>query len=129
MTEQESTATAPTPAGGTIVAGTYNLSSSTFYGPADGGNGQGDVRKTLVASSVTATSFTLDETDMSGARVDRTHGTVAISGTTVTYTPSCPAPGDGGDNGGSASFTATSTTFTLIDSKSGGTRVEVYTKS
>jgi hypothetical protein len=129
VTTQLSSATAPTPAGGTIVAGTYNLTSSTFYGSADAGNQQQDVRKTLMVSLVTAVAFTLDQVDQSGDRTDRAHGTVVISGTTVTFTPTCPPPGDGGDKGGSASFTATSTTFTLIQAKNGSTQVEVYTKS
>jgi hypothetical protein len=127
--QQISSATPPAAAGGTIVAGTYNLTSMTFYGPADSGNSQqSDRRSTFVISSVTAASFKLDQVDASGARLERSSGTVAITGTMVTYTPICPPPGDGGDNGGSASFTATATTFSLIESKNGGTEVSVYTK-
>jgi hypothetical protein len=128
VVETISAATAPTPAGGTIVAGTYNLVSTTFFGSADAGNQQGDRRATLKPSAVTATSLTLDQIEVSGTHVDISTGTVAISGTMVTYTPTCPPPGDGGDHGGSANFTATPTTFTLIQSKNGGTTVDVYTK-
>jgi hypothetical protein len=127
--EQFSTDTPPTPAGGTIVAGTYLLTSTTFYGPSDGGDQQQDRRETLIVSSVTAGGFTLDQVQVSGTRVDRSHGTVVSAATTVTYTPVCPPPGDGGDNGGSASYTATSSTFMLIETKNGGTRVSIYTKS
>jgi hypothetical protein len=126
---QLSTATAPTPAGGTVSNGTYLLTSETLYGAADSGNQQEDRRETFVVSAATAAGFTLDQTTVSGTRVDRSRGAVVIAGSMVTYTPVCPAPGDGGDQGGSANFTATSTTFTLIQSKNGGTRVSVYTKS
>lgn len=128
VTVQVSGAAAPAAAGGTITAGTYKLTSATFYGTG-GGNQQGDRRETFVVSSVTAAGFTLDQAQTSGTRVDRSHGVVLVSGTTVTYTPTCPPPGDGGDNGGSAQFTATASTFSLLESKNGGTQVSVYTKS
>jgi hypothetical protein len=47
----------------------------------------------------------------------------------VTYTQTCPAPGDGGDHGGSAGYTATSTSFTLLLPKNNGVLVRVYTKT
>lgn len=125
---QVSAGAAPTPAGGTIGAGTYRLTSETFYGATDAGNQQEDRRETFVISSVTVAGFTLDQNRTSGTRVDRAHGTVVVTGTTVTFTPTCPPPGTG-DNGGSAQFTATATTFSLIQSKNGGTEVSVYTKS
>jgi hypothetical protein len=128
VTVQVSGAAAPTPAGGTITAGTYRLTSATFYGTG-GGNQQGDRRQTFVVSAVTALAFTLDQIQTSGTRVDRAHGPVVVSGTTVTFTPTCPPAGDGGDNGGSAQFTATASTFSLFESKNGGTQVSVYTKS
>jgi hypothetical protein len=121
-----STASPPTPAGGTISAGTYVLTSETFYGPS--GNQQDDRRETFVVSAVTSASFTLDQIHVSGTHTDRSRGAVLVSGTMVTYTPVCPPPGDGGDNGGSAQFTATATTFSLIQPKNGGTQVSVFTK-
>jgi hypothetical protein len=105
------------------------LTSETLYGAGDAGSQQGERRETFVVSSVTSTSFTLDQVTVSGTRTDRSRGTVVVAGTTVTYTPTCPPPGDGGGQGGSASFTATSTTFTLIQSRSSGTQSSVYTKS
>jgi hypothetical protein len=105
------------------------LTSETLYSAGDGGGLQGDRRETFAVSSVTSTSFTLDQVTVSGTHTERTRGTVAVAGTMVTYTPTCPPPGDGGDHGGSANFTATSTTFTLIQSKSGATQISVYTKS
>jgi len=129
VTAQTSNGTAPTTAGGTIVAGTYNLTSETIYGGDDSGNQQSDRRETLAVSGVTAASFTLDQAQASGTSMDRSHGTVVVTGTTVTYTPTCPPPDDGGDKGGSANFTATATTFTLIQSKNGNVDVKVYTKA
>lgn len=130
VTQQLSTATAPTPAGGTIAAGTYNLTSLTLYNPPEGGGQSSDRRETLVVSAVTAGSFTLDQVHASGSIAQRSHGTVTVSGTMVTFTPTCPPPGDGGDSGGSAGFTATSTTITLIEDHGGGTfQVSVFTKA
>ena len=126
---QSSTGTPPTPAGGTIVAGTYNLTSETVYGVADGGNNQqGGHRQTLMASAVVAGSFTLDQVEESGTTIARSHGTVVATGTMVTFTPTCPPPGDGGDQGGSANYTATATTFDLIQTQNGTIDVQVYTK-
>jgi hypothetical protein len=77
------------------------------------------------------TSFTLDQIETSGARTDRSHGTVAIATTTATFTPTCPPPSDAGDNGGTVGFTATATTITLINSPKGdgSVEVDVYTKA
>jgi hypothetical protein len=44
------------------------------------------------------------------------------------FAVSCPPPGDGGDSGGMAGYTATNTTFTLFEDKQGMVRVQVYTK-
>lgn len=130
-----SSGTAPTPAGGSISNGTYEMTSSTFYGTLpDAGNGQdsGDLstrRETFVVTGASASSFTLEQFRVDGAQIESEEGTVSVSGTMVTYAPSCPPPHDGGNNGGSAGFTATATTFTLIISENGGTLVRVYTKS
>jgi len=132
ITPQASTDAVPTAAGGPVAAGTYNLTSSTLYGGSldAGSNGDFQVsRQAFIISSVTSTSFVLDQVTASGATVEREHGTVAVSGTTVTYTPTCPPPGDGGNQGGAAGFTATLTTFTLIIPENGGTLVRVFTKS
>jgi hypothetical protein len=130
VTQQLSTATAPTPAGGTIVAGTYNLTSLTLFNPPEGGSQSTDRRETLVVSAVTAGSLTLDQVHVSGSSTQRSHGTVIIAGTTLTFTPTCPPPGDGGDSGGSAGFTASTTMFTLIEAHGGGSsQVSVFTKA
>jgi len=134
VTPTVSGGSAPTPMGGSVAAGTYNLTASTFYGTLpDSGGQSGDFqtdREAFIVKNPTATSFTLDQVRVSGSMTETDEGTVAISGTTVTYTPTCPPPGDGGNQGGSASFTATSAAFTLIQTESGGgTLVKIYTKS
>jgi hypothetical protein len=131
VTETFSTATPPSPAGGSFSAGTYNLTSLTAYISADATvpkNGQVR-RQTYVASNVTATSLTLDQASSSGTVVGRSHGTVAITGMSATFTPTCPVT-DGGDNGGTDQFTATSSGFTLFDtSNNGATVVSVFAKA
>jgi hypothetical protein len=127
------TTTAPTAAGGPVSNGTYQLTASTFYGtlPDAAGSGDGDLqtrRETFIVTNATSSSFTLEQFQASGTQTSSEEGTVAISGTMVTYTPTCPPPADGGNNGGSAGFTASGTTFTLILPKNGGTLVRVYTK-
>jgi hypothetical protein len=122
--------TPPHGAGGMIEAGTYNLTSSTFYGAADAGDAQiGDRRLTMVVSSVTATSFVISQVQASGTRIDRSSGTVTLSDKMATYTPTCPDPADGGDKGGSAEFTYSGGTLLIIESHNDGTRVDTYTKS
>ena len=128
-----SAATAPTAAGGPVSNGTYQFTASTFYGtlPDAAGSTDGDLqtrRETFVVSNATSSSFTLQQFQASGTQTSSEEGTVAISGTMVSYTPTCPPPADGGNNGGSAGFTANSTSFTLILSKNGGTLIRVYTK-
>jgi hypothetical protein len=127
VTETLGAGSAPSPAGGTIVAGTYDLTSMVRYASADGGNNTSDDRRqTLVISSVIGGSFALQITQVSGTTVERQAGGVIASGTQVTFTPTCPI---GGNGGGSAGYTATSTTFTLFDMTNGGDlRLSVFTK-
>jgi hypothetical protein len=122
--------------GGPISNGTFLLTSETLYTnpdagitSADGGLTQGDRRQTFVLSNATSVSFTLDQATISGIRTGRSHGTGAVAGTMVTFTPTCPPPADGGDDGNTATFTATLTTITLIQPTAEGTLVSVYTKS
>jgi hypothetical protein len=126
--------TAPTALGGSVSSGTYQLTSSTFYGtlPDGAASDEGDFgthRETFLVFVQSASTFNLDQFKADGTRTDVDQGTVTISGTNVTYTQTCPAPGDGGNSGGTAGFTATSTAFTLIMPKGTGILVKVYTKS
>src|SRR5262249_18015472 len=104
----------PTAMGGSVVNGTYELTSSVFYGNlADAGGSDGDLstrRETFVVKNATATAFTLDQFRVDGTQVSSEEGSVTISGSTVTYAPTCPPPGDGGNNGGPGGFTSDGTT-------------------
>jgi hypothetical protein len=121
----------PTALGGTITAGTYQLTATNVYVTSDAGQmgGQEIWRQTLIVSNVTSGGFTLQQIEAAGTATSRDEGTVAISGTTATFTKTCPPPGDGGDQGGSAMFTATSTTVTLITNHGSTVVVQTYTKS
>jgi hypothetical protein len=131
-----SSGTAPTAAGGDVVDGTYEMTSSVFYGTLPDASASGDFdyetrRETFVVKNATSSSFTLDQFRVDGTENSSEEGTVAVSSSTatVTYTPTCPPPGDGGNNGGSAGYTSDGSTFTLIISKAAGKLVRVYTKT
>ncbi len=131
VTATVSTGTAPTPGGGAISPGTYNLASVTVYNLPDAGNQTLVVgRETIVVGTVTAGSFPLERVSVSGTRRSSSSGTAMVTGTTVTFTRTCPPPGDAGDTGGTVGFTATGSSVTLIDSSSGDGSIEVslYTK-
>ena len=122
---------APAPLGGTVVAGTYVLTSEIIYQPTDAGAFTEDRprRETIVVSSVAEASFRIDQADGSGTELHRSGGTVVFANNvTLTYAPTCPPPGDGGDNGGSAGFTATASSFTIFAPRESSTRVQVFTK-
>ncbi|HSZ82918.1 MAG TPA: hypothetical protein VLA14_11580 [Polyangia bacterium] len=124
--------TPPTPGGGPIQGGTYDLTSLTVYPTSDAGVQVGDEaprRGTLVIPAVTTGTFTIQMTQASGAAVERQAGTVVVVGSNVMFTPTCPPPGDAGGSGGSAGFTATATTFTLFEMGDNGVlNVDLYTK-
>jgi hypothetical protein len=131
VTEVVVAGTAPTPGGGPVSQGTYNLTSASIYNAPDGSAQFASTgRRTLVVGPVTAGSFTLDQISVSGTRTDRSSGTVVVTGTTATFTRLCPPPGDAGNPGGTVGYTATSTSITLIDSSAGDGSIEVtvYTK-
>ena len=117
VTPTFSTASPPVPAGGPFAGGTYNLVSETFYGSAaDEMNFRSGLpfRQTSVLSNVTSTSFTLDQIWTTGTVMARARETAAVSGTTATFTQTCPAPDAGSDLSGTAEFTATSSSITLF---------------
>jgi hypothetical protein len=131
VTETFSTATPQIPAGGAFAAGTYNLTSLTDYLAADAAvptNGL-TARQTYVVSNVTSTSLTLAQAESSGTVLDRSSGTVAISGMSATYTATCPVT-DAGNQGGTDQFTASASGFTLFEARGNGeTRVSVFAKA
>jgi hypothetical protein len=122
VVESVGSGTAPAAAGGTIAAGTYDLTSMIRYA---GSSTSETRRETLMVSSVVGNSFAIQITQITGTSVRRQAGTVVASGTTVTFTPTCPV---GGDGGGTAGYTATETTFTLFDTEGGGVRTSVFSK-
>ena len=131
VTPVMATGAVPTASGGTVTAGTYELTATNVYVTSDAGQTGGEEvsRQTFIVSNVTSGGFTLQQIEASGTATSRDEGTVAISGTTVTFTKTCPPPGDGGDQGGSAMFTATATTVTLITDHGSTVVVQTYTKS
>jgi hypothetical protein len=133
VTETFSTATPPSPTGGTLLAGTYNLTAQTAYVAADAAVAIGQIgRQTFVLSSGTSTAspaLTLTEAESSGTAIARSSGPVAITGMNATFTPTCPVT-DGGNQGGTDQFTATSSGFTLFEKKdNGATVVSVFAKA
>ena len=118
----------PSATGGTIQEGTYDLMTKKLYGGSDAAADLSSERNTIMISSVTPVSFVLDTLDESGSQVRRAHGPVTVSGSTATFSPTCPLPADGGDQGGTVSFSANGATLTIIDSSSRGTTVSVYIK-
>jgi hypothetical protein len=124
------TGTAPAPAGGTIVAGTYNLTAVTIYGaPADASAGAAfpSERETVVISSLTSTSFTAAVVQQAGTQTSSVEYTEVVSGSTLAVTQTCPAVGDAGASGAGADFTATATTIDVFfTAGSNVTIVETY---
>jgi hypothetical protein len=127
VTETISSASAPAPAGGTIVAGTYDLTTMTVYGvPADAGLDSARRGVIMISAGTGANMFNIQVGEQSGTTLQRQTG-MAIAKSAqqqITFTPSCP----NGSGGGASPYSATSTTFTLFEDHNGGTRVNVYTK-
>jgi len=116
------TASPPTPTGGSIVAGTYYATSSILYG---GKGWQDSERTTLVISSVTAPGvstlggFTFDLVHASGPNVGREHGMATIGyGTPTVYNNLISLAGSCNPSisSGQALFTATGTSLTTFAS-------------
>jgi hypothetical protein len=115
-------ATAPTPAGGTLVDGTYDLTALTLY------TGPG-----VSASPPSGTfSAVYQITGNIAQQVGRLNGsearytsTFTISGTTFLSADTCPMPKQNSD---SVSITATPTGFRVYDSVTGGILEQSYTK-
>jgi fibronectin-binding autotransporter adhesin len=133
VTATRATGTAPTPSGGTVVAGTYNLTAVTVYGaPADASvqNAVPIGRETVVVSNVTSGSFTAALVQQAGTEIASTEYSQAISGSMLTATQTCPPAGDAGASSAPASFTATSTTIDVfISTGTGVTVVESFQKA
>src|SRR5262249_27894066 len=125
----------PAPAGGSFVAGTYDLVSKTLYTDPDGGADAAvtvDLPPSREVSIVTGSrnSFSVQNAILSGSTWQRQNGTVTTDGnTSLTFTPTCPLDEGGGGNPGSVGYsvatTAAGTTITVISPVSGNARVRV----
>jgi hypothetical protein len=117
VTYASATGTAPMETGGTISPGTYFLSSVTYYGYAPGVS----LIETLSMTNVTSASLTYDLAVVYSNQTIRSEGVGALSGDTITLTPSCPA----GAAATTGQYTATEATFALAQ---GTNEVALFTK-
>jgi hypothetical protein len=119
VTTQQEAAAQPPAAGGSIANGTYWLTSRTEYtGP---GGAAGPLMEVMRAVYSFNNGVLQMATFNPGAcSINRQEGTIAVSGVGITYTNTCGC--SGGGCGGSTSYTATATTFSLVDA-SGTTTV------
>jgi hypothetical protein len=137
VVETVGTGTAPTPAGGAFVAGTYELVSSTVYAPVDGGTDAGitanttPTRETSVATG-SGTSFTFQNAIVSGTAAARLNGSFTANGASpLMVTTTCPTM-DGSDNSAQVPYTLTTsasgTTLTTFNTEGGGSSVKLQVK-
>jgi hypothetical protein len=133
VTATVATGAAPAGSGGTIETGTYDLVSITLY-PGDAGAFQvlSPVRKTVTIAHGTAGAFDTQEVDAAGTYLRRQNGSITVSGSMLTFTPTCPTT-DGGNNGaGTVGFTftpgATATLAVVEPHGNNASVVEVYQK-
>ena len=116
FTSTKSTAAMPTPAGGTIVDGTYFETAETAYEASTAGPG-GDHQETNVIAAGKLEVVKLGVTNP----IDRTSWTFTTSGTTLTLTRTCPSA-----KTQPLGFTASGNTLMVFDSLA--KTVKTYTK-
>ncbi len=110
--------TAPTPQGGTVVDGTYFLTTLNEYG--SGGPTALGRRSTMVIQG----SDMQHVTDEQGIATDRGSNTFTTSATTFTTNATCPT-----DATATSSYTATATTLTFyFDLGAGHTSEQINTR-
>ena len=121
----------PTAAGGTLQTGTYDLTSIVVY-PGDGAFPTivSPVRKTVVIGPPAdgGTDLTISEADAAGTTYEsRFSGTLAASGTNLTFTQTCP-PVDAGapSPSGYTVTTGATPTLTVFENHGSYTQVEVW---
>jgi hypothetical protein len=135
IVETVSTDTPPTAAGGTIVAGTYELVAATVYASADGGVDAAafvnatPARETSVVTG-SGSSFTFQNAQVSGTAAARVNGSLTTNGTSpFSVTPTCPVV-DGGGGGATVDYTITTTAagtmLTTFSVDSGHLHAKVY---
>ena len=113
---------APTPLGGAIVAGTYDLIDETVYGASS------------LVSNTPPETYVFDATTFQGVALDYAadQGTWSTSGTTLTLTYACLCKASGGCQVPAApsfGYTATPTQLVYYESYvNGGTMVQTFKK-
>lgn len=101
---------APTPAGGTILDGTYVVTASTIYtgvGGLTGPNGS------MVQATSVNSAGTYQYVDEGGGTVNRSIGTFSTGATDITITQTCPDP----TQLTFTRFDASATTLTIYDDR------------
>jgi hypothetical protein len=130
-TEVADSSTPPTGTGGTIVSGTYYVTKVTSYGGAAQCAGltvSGETVVTAQGTSGSSLGVITYNIPGFGSATQTTSASYTTSGSTVTFTSTCPTSDAGISQ---PSYTATSTTLTLIEPavlSQCGTAVEVLTK-
>jgi hypothetical protein len=137
LTPTASSSTPPTAAGGTIVSGTYSLTSAIQYvtSPCVSNPSGVTVQSTIVVNASAMTVQVYSVSSFQGTTEEtRSNGTFAASGPDLTTTPTCGSDVDAGA-GTPSPYTATSTAITVFSTDTQGldagacaTTVEVYTK-
>jgi hypothetical protein len=125
-------ATAPTPAGGTVAAGAYSLSAVTIYGCGAGGivSASFSASASLTVTSATTGGFALDSTQVENNTTTNTNatGSYTTSADYMILDAACPAVGLIGEFG----YTVNGSELLLIatntgDCAGGGQGTEVLT--
>jgi hypothetical protein len=112
----------PSPSGGTILPGTYTLTSVTDYGFCD---------PISIAQTIVLTADTVETAAMTtNTGLERASSTFGVAGSSLTITQTCPTLDAGAENTAafSVSTAAGVTTLTLISTTASITTVLVYTK-
>jgi hypothetical protein len=106
--------------GGTIADGNYALTAMTAYTGQGGSTGN----LALTASEVqTISGSTMQQDGIINGQEKRYTTTIMTSGTTITTSDTCPAPGTA-----MHSYTATPTALLIYDTKTGFTLEQRYTR-
>jgi hypothetical protein len=136
VTLTSSTGTPPTPAGGTIVTGTYSLTSSTQYVTSPcASNPAGLTAQSTIVVSASAMTVQIYSVESYQGNTEETHlnDTFMVSESDLTTTPTCGIDVDAGA-GAPSPYTATSTSISVfgvdnqgLDAGECSTTVQVYT--
>ena len=106
----------PVATGGTLVPGTYDLTSDSLYGAPDSGALRTRRLTLVIGATASAGSFSLDQASQDGTTVARRSFALTVSGTSITATDTCPLPDGGTVDQNVGGYTATSSQLTLIGS-------------